>query len=83
MYLRVFHFLRFLDVILGCLTKDVVGQYKVNAKKIDFYLMTCPSATPCHFRQFWAKMAYVILARPPTTKNLKLLGAKMTELCPF
>ena len=34
MYTRVPPFCQFLDAIFGCLTKDVAGQYKVNAKKI-------------------------------------------------
>ena len=34
---RVPPFCQFLDAIFGCLTKDVAGQYKVNAKKIRFF----------------------------------------------
>ena len=48
-------FWQFLDAIFGCLTKDVAGQYKVNAKKLDFSLMTCPGAAPCRFCRFSAK----------------------------
>ena len=36
MYTRVPPYCQFLDAILGCLTKDVAEQYKVNAKNNRF-----------------------------------------------
>ena len=48
---RVSHYFQFSDVILYNLTKDVDGQYKMNTKKLDFYLMKCPGAAIfTHFR---------------------------------
>ena len=52
---RVSHYCQFLDAILYNLAKYVDGQYKVNAKKIDFYLMKCPGATMWRFRRFLGK----------------------------
>ena len=57
---RVPPFWQFLDAIFGCLTKDVAGQYKVNAKKLDFSIIKISRRRTVPFLPIFGKKRHCV-----------------------